>query len=171
MSQRPSVPPKPGHVKVLRALYKYTAQYHDELSFEEGDVLYVTGTTSDPNWLRAICGNKSGIIPCNYVTDNVELIETPLHDAAKRGNLAFLEECLRNGVSVNGLDKASNTALYWASHAGHVACMNILLQCSNIELNVQVNACFILLLLIIYSNHISQPMAKSFLYLHITVDF
>jgi len=105
------------------------------------------------------------------VTDNVELIETPLHDAAKRGNLAFLEECLRNGVSVNGLDKASNTALYWASHAGHVACMNILLQCSNIELNVQVNACFILLLLIIYSNHISQPMAKSFLYLHITVDF
>lgn len=140
MSQRPSAPPrppKPGHVKVLRALYKYTAQFPDELSFEEGDVLYVTGTTADPNWLKANCGNKSGIIPSNYVTDNVELIETPLHDAAKRGNLAFLEECLANGVSVNALDKANNTALYWAAHAGHVTCIIPLLQCSNIDLNVQ----------------------------------
>jgi len=140
MSQRPSLPPrppKPGHVKVLRALYKYTAQYPDELSFEEGDVLYVTGTSTEPNWVKATCGNRSGIIPCNYVTDNVELIETPLHDAAKRGNLAFLEECLRNGVSINSLDKASNTALYWASHAGHIGCIIPLLQCSNIDLNVQ----------------------------------
>jgi len=133
----PPRPPKPGHVKVLRALYKYTAQYPDELSFEEGDVLYVTGSVADPNWVRASCGNHSGLIPCNYVTENVELIETPLHDAAKRGNLNFLKECLNNGVSVNSLDKAGNTALYWASHTGHLECLIPLLQSPNIDLNVQ----------------------------------
>ena len=72
------------------------------------------------------------------VTENVELIETPLHDAAKRGNLNFLKECLNNGVSVNSLDKAGNTALYWASHTGHLECLIPLLQSPNIDLNVQV---------------------------------
>lgn len=84
------------------------------------------------------------------MTDNVELIETPLHDAAKRGNLAFLEECLRNGVSINSLDKASNTALYWASHAGHIGCIIPLLQCSNIDLNVQVSFLYLFYLYIYF---------------------
>lgn len=35
------------------------------------------------------------------------------------GNLSWLRECLDNQVGVNGLDKAGNTALYWACHGGH----------------------------------------------------
>lgn len=35
------------------------------------------------------------------------------------GNLSWLRECLDNRVGVNGLDKAGNTALYWACHGGH----------------------------------------------------
>lgn len=36
----------------------------------------------------------------NTVEDN-EVLDTPLHDASKRGNIGFLEECLMNGVSCN----------------------------------------------------------------------
>ena len=72
------------------------------------------------------------------VAESGETIETPLHDAAKRGNVEFLQECLANRVSVNGLDKAGNTPLYWAAHGGHIACMEELLKISNIELDIQV---------------------------------
>ena len=72
------------------------------------------------------------------VEDSAEVVENPVHDAAKRGNQDFLIECLTNGVSVNGLDKAGNTPLIWASHGGHVNCMNTLLEYPNVELNVQV---------------------------------
>jgi len=37
------------------------------------------------------------------------------------------------------LDKAGNTALYWAAHGGHISCMVLLIQSPLIELNVQVN--------------------------------
>jgi hypothetical protein len=32
-----------------------------------------------------------------------------MHEAAKRGNLDFVNECLKNNVSCNSLDKAGNT--------------------------------------------------------------
>lgn len=76
------------------------------------------------------------------VTENVEVIENPLHEAAKRGNLKFLTECIGNGVSVNGLDKAGNTAVHWAAHAGHINCLVPLLECQNIDVNVQVKLIF-----------------------------
>jgi hypothetical protein len=84
-----------GRVRVVRALYKYTAQYvsavtlleldqatnlhllnlfhscipllqPDELSFQEGDLLYVFDELTDPNWWKARCGNQTGLIPSNY---------------------------------------------------------------------------------------------------------
>lgn len=39
---------------------------------------------------------------------------------APTGNMSWLRECLDNKVGINGLDKAGNTALYWASHGGHI---------------------------------------------------
>lgn len=122
---------------MFRALYKYTAQQPDELSFEEGDLLYVFDMTSDPNWWKARCERKSGLIPSNYVEENAEELLHPLHDSAKRGNLQFLEECLANKVPVNSLDKAGCTALHWACHAGHVECARILLSVPGVHIDAQ----------------------------------
>ena len=136
---RPAPPkpaPRPGHVKVVKAMYKYDAQHGDELSFDEGDLLYITDM-SDNNWWKAKCGKQSGLIPSNYVEENTESVDNPLHEAAKRGNLAFLEEGLANKVSVNGLDKAGSTPLIWASHGGHLSCMTVLLKQPRCEINVQ----------------------------------
>ncbi|XP_064474757.1 osteoclast-stimulating factor 1-like [Ornithodoros turicata] len=141
MSSKPSrpapPPPKPGNVKVFRAQYKYKAQQPDELSFEEGDLLYVFDMISDPNWWKARCGRQTGLIPSNYVEENAEELLHPLHESAKRGNVQFLEECLANKVSVNSLDKAGCTALHWAAHGGHVECAQILLSVPGVQVNVQ----------------------------------
>lgn len=137
---RPAPPkpvPKPGHVKVVKALYNYEAQQPDELSFEEGDTLYILDMITDPNWWKAKCGKNIGLIPSNYVEDNTEEIIHPLHEAAKRGALHLLQEHLLNKVSVNGLDKAGCTALHWAAHAGYLECINELLKVPTIKINVQ----------------------------------
>ncbi|KAL3203932.1 hypothetical protein MRX96_041600 [Rhipicephalus microplus] len=134
---RPAPPPTETSVKVFRALYKYQAQQQDELSFEEGDLLYVFDMTSDPNWWKARCERRSGLIPSNYVEENAEEVLHPLHESAKRGNLQFLEECLSNKVSVNSLDKAGCTALHWAAHGGHTECARILLSIPGVQVDVQ----------------------------------
>lgn len=81
------------------------------------------------------------------MAEKSESIDNPIHEAAKRGetpslklhvsvclcvwlllkyamaptgNMSWLRECLDNKVGINGLDKAGNTALYWASHGGHI---------------------------------------------------
>ncbi|XP_067939124.1 osteoclast-stimulating factor 1-like [Watersipora subatra] len=137
---RPAPPPPPtrrAQIKVVRAVYKYVANQSDELSFEEGDTLYIIDT-SDPNgWWKAKCNNKVGLVPSNYVSESMEEIDNPLHEAAKRGNLPFLQECLANGVSVNGLDKSSATPLYWAAHGGHSQCVQVLLGVANVSINSQ----------------------------------
>lgn len=51
---------------MVRAVYKYVAMQEDELSFEEGDMLYIVDM-SDPNgWWKAKCNNRTGMIPSNY---------------------------------------------------------------------------------------------------------
>ncbi|XP_045156525.1 osteoclast-stimulating factor 1-like [Mercenaria mercenaria] len=139
-SLRPNRPPppvpKPGHVKVVRTMYKYDAQQADELSFDEGELLYITDM-SNTDWWRARCGKRSGLIPSNYVGENTETIDCPMHEAAKRGNVSFLNECLDNQVSVNSLDKAGSTPLHWAAHGGHIECMQILLNKPHCEVSVQ----------------------------------
>lgn len=136
---RPAPPkptPKPGQVKVVRALYRYDAQQNDELSFDEGDLLYILDM-SNADWWKAKCGDATGLIPSNYVQESTEMIDNPLHEAAKRGNIDFLNECIGNRMSVNGLDKAGSTPLHWASHGGHTECVQRMLAVPNCEINVQ----------------------------------
>ncbi|EOB05892.1 Osteoclast-stimulating factor 1, partial [Anas platyrhynchos] len=103
----------------------------DELYFEEGDIIYISDM-SDTNWWKGTCKGRTGLIPSNYVAEQAESIDNPLHEAAKRGNLSWLRE-----FGVNGLDKAGNTALYWACHGGHKDIVDVLFTQANLELNQQ----------------------------------
>eukprot|EP00052_Salpingoeca_macrocollata_P001537 m.26114 g.26114 ORF g.26114 m.26114 type:complete len:217 (+) comp11471_c0_seq2:60-710(+) len=135
----PKLAPKPGKVQVFRALYPYQAQGDDELSFEEGDLIYISEQNAS-GWWKATINGKTGLIPGNYVeasAGNTESIDNPLHEAAKRGNIAFMNECLANNVSVNGLDKAGSTPLHWAARGGHEECVALLLKQGKILLDVQ----------------------------------
>ena len=125
-------------MSVFRALYPYTAQSADELSFEEGDLIYVQ-EQNEGGWWKATINDKSGLIPGNYVekSGNTESIDNPLHEAAKRGNLPFLVECLSNGVSPNALDKAGATPLHWAARGAHLDCAQELLKRPNCRADVQ----------------------------------
>uniref|UniRef100_A0A8C8M287 Osteoclast-stimulating factor 1 n=1 Tax=Oncorhynchus tshawytscha TaxID=74940 RepID=A0A8C8M287_ONCTS len=136
MSKPPPKPAKPGQVKVFRAMFTFDPRTPDELYFEEGDILYISDT-SDSNWWKGTCRGRNGLIPSNYVAEQAESIDNPMHEAAKRGNLSWLRECLENKVGINGLDKAGNTALYWGCHGGHKDVVEILLGQSNVELNQQ----------------------------------
>ena len=41
MSLPPAKPPKPKNVKLIRAEHAYVAEEEDELSFDEGELLYI----------------------------------------------------------------------------------------------------------------------------------
>lgn len=54
----------------VQALWKYTAKYDDELSFEAGDTILIDGAVDgEEYWFRGTLGGRSGLIPANYVTD------------------------------------------------------------------------------------------------------
>jgi len=139
MSHRPAPPPpsRPGQVQVVKAVYPYTAQRGDELSFEEGDLLYIIEKNDSSGWWKARVGDVTGLIPSNYVDEHTETIENPLHEAAKRGNFDFLTECLTNKISVNGFDKSGSTALHWAAYSGHLECVIQLLNTPRVSIDVQ----------------------------------
>lgn len=81
-------PPKPKNLRFHRALFAYTAQEQDELSFSEGDLLVIVDDKSDKDWWKARCRGKEGLVPANFVahnTDNeAEEMLSPLHDACRR---------------------------------------------------------------------------------------
>ncbi|KAI9344405.1 osteoclast-stimulating factor [Obelidium mucronatum] len=136
MSAPPRPTPRPGkkEIAVVEAKFAYVAQNSDELSFEEGDVLYVL-QKDDAGWWKCRSGDKEGLVPANYVGESTTEIENPVHEAAKRGNIAFLNELLNAGVSVNGLDKAGNSPLHWAARSGKHEIVKMLL-----EKNAAINA-------------------------------
>ena len=107
-------PPKPKNLKFVRAKFAYVAKESDELSFNEGDLLYILDSTSDSSWWRAKSRGHEGLVPSNFLASNKtseadDLEVNPLHDACKRGNLALLEECLLNQIPVNVPDLAGNS--------------------------------------------------------------
>ncbi|CAG4970005.1 unnamed protein product [Colias eurytheme] len=50
------------------ALYSYTAQNADELSFEKDDIIAVTDRSQDPDWWQGELRGMTGLFPSNYVT-------------------------------------------------------------------------------------------------------
>jgi hypothetical protein len=90
VKQRKPKPPEPNYPK-CRALYSYSATETDELSFTEGDIIYIIkqeGSSKiinfypqkvasltfffsgglDPNgWWTGLCNGKSGLFPSNYI--------------------------------------------------------------------------------------------------------
>merc|ERR1719481_668650 len=109
MNKQPPKPvPKPRNVKVMRAIYTYRAEEEDELSFSEGDILYILDQ-QDTDWWRARCKGKEGLVPVNHLETAVSDGGTgPLHDGAKRGNLELVRRCKgKEGlVPVNHLETA-----------------------------------------------------------------
>merc|ERR1712038_466830 len=133
--QPPKPAPKPRKVKILTAVYDYSAEEEDELSFQAGDMIYVLDS-SDVDWWRARVKGKEGLVPSNLLENlSSSSSSSPLHDAAKRGNTGLLKECLDNKIPVNQTDPAGNTALHWASRAGEVDCVMLLLSVGQISVN------------------------------------
>lgn len=65
-------------------------------------------------------------------------MKIPIIDAARRGNLALLQECLEAGMSVNSLDKSGSSSLHAAAQGGHIECILRLLKEPKLEINWQV---------------------------------
>ena len=88
------------------------------------------------------------------VEESTEKLDNALHDAAKRGNIEFLQQSLANKVcrwicdwllylgmfqaSVLGLDKAGNTPFHWACYSGDMDCVKLLLPLSMTIINQKV---------------------------------
>ncbi|EYC17870.1 hypothetical protein Y032_0029g1923 [Ancylostoma ceylanicum] len=87
---------------------------------------------------RVVFSTVAAKLLMQVVSENVEELSNPLHEAARRGNLLFLKECIGNQVSVNSLDKSGSTALYWACHGGHVEVVKYLLQLPAVTISSQV---------------------------------
>lgn len=136
--ERPKLTRKPSVIKVYRANWAYSAQGDDELSFDEGDLIYISDQATE--WWRGTCKGKSGLVPGNYLLESdgtSSQVDFPLQEAAKRGNLEWVNECLENKISINSQDKSGSTALYWASYGGHVEVVDRLLSNKFTDLNLQ----------------------------------
>jgi len=145
-----SKPPKPAtrprNTKIMTAIHDYVANEADELSFKAGDIVYVLDM-SETDWWKARVKGKEGQVPSNYLeATSHDGSTSPLHDAAKRGNLELLRECLLNKMPVNQGDAAGNTALHWAARAGHMDIISALLAVPQVQLNT--------------SNTLARPQSK-----------
>lgn len=67
LSKMDTLPSETVIDKVI-ALYPYTAQNADELSFEKDDIIAVTDRSQDPAWWQGELRGMTGLFPSNYVT-------------------------------------------------------------------------------------------------------
>jgi hypothetical protein len=51
----------------MLSLISLSYSQEDELTFNEGDILYLVDQT-DADWWKARCGRRVGLIPANYGT-------------------------------------------------------------------------------------------------------
>ncbi|TRY74001.1 hypothetical protein TCAL_06981 [Tigriopus californicus] len=140
-SKPPPKPSKPSNLKFVRALFPYEGQADEgELSFGEGALLFIIDDQSDPNWWKARSQGKEGLVPANYLINSngqSPFEQNPIHDAARRGNMDLLEECILNKIPVNAIDVAGNTALHWAAHSGHLDCLKRILAVPHVKTSLR----------------------------------
>ncbi|NXT69310.1 OSTF1 factor, partial [Chaetops frenatus] len=120
-----------GQVKVFRALYTFEPRTPDELYFEEGDIIYISDM-SDTNWWKGTCKGRTGLIPSNYVAEQAESIDNPLHEAAKRGmfGVLFVFCCILILLlfPLTPQNKLGDTALHAAAWKGYADIVEMLLE-------------------------------------------
>ncbi|EPY77990.1 osteoclast-stimulating factor 1-like protein [Camelus ferus] len=96
----------------------------DELYFEEGDIIYITDM-SDTNWWKGTSKGRTGLIPSNYVAEQAESIDNPLHEAAKRDIVEML--FTQPNIELNQQNKLGDTALHAAAWKGYADIVQLLL--------------------------------------------
>lgn len=71
LPSRQSYAPNGGGLRRCRALYDCAADNHDELSFQEGEIIIVTNEhTDDDNWMEGMVENEPdrvGMFPISFV--------------------------------------------------------------------------------------------------------
>jgi len=72
-----------GYVAQVSALYNYVAMRKDDLSFKEGDIIFVVNKRPSGWWLGELNG-KVGLLPSNYVKE--VLVETRKDKPSSSGN-------------------------------------------------------------------------------------
>uniref|UniRef100_A0A3Q3X6U5 SH3 domain-containing protein n=1 Tax=Mola mola TaxID=94237 RepID=A0A3Q3X6U5_MOLML len=55
-----------NHLEKVVAIYDYTADKEDELSFQEGAIIYVMKKNED-GWFEGVMNGATGLFPGNYV--------------------------------------------------------------------------------------------------------
>ncbi|KAI9320560.1 hypothetical protein BX666DRAFT_1909141 [Dichotomocladium elegans] len=89
------------YISISRALYDYTAQSDEELTFKEDDILYILDKDEDPDWWKAqlkapslVEAGPIGLVPANYLqeTEPIGTVEA-LYDytAQQDEELSFKE--------------------------------------------------------------------------------
>lgn len=65
------------------AIYDYTKDKEDELSFQEGAIIYVI-KKNDDGWYEGVMNGVTGLFPGNYVESIMHYSEWRLEDRALR---------------------------------------------------------------------------------------
>lgn len=98
--------------------------------------MYTSDFDNSQNYVNITVNGKKGMVPKKILSsEKAEILQYPLHESSRRGNIKFLKECLMNGVSPNSLDKSGATPLFWACHSGYDEVVKLLLSIKNIDLN------------------------------------
>ena len=97
------------------ALFAYTAQHSDELSFKKDDMITLVERGADPDWWKGELDGRSGLFPANYIrplTDGGMLLCAPISTSVPRTSTysyysstirLLLLHCLHSGVIVGRL--------------------------------------------------------------------
>ncbi|XP_050520331.1 mitogen-activated protein kinase kinase kinase 10-like isoform X2 [Daktulosphaira vitifoliae] len=106
----------PTNLPLWTAIYNYEAQGEDELSLKRGDIVEVLSTdakiSGDEGWWTGKLGDKVGIFPANFVTENNILENVPsLIGNVHITEIGFSELELEEVIGVGGFGKVYRG--YW----------------------------------------------------------